>query len=509
LGLTGRGRRGEGGGGRAARDAIPRLMSDTEENLQWGGRFAEPPDAALLAFGSSLEDDLVLAPFDVRCSHGHVEALRGGDLISVAAAEALHRALDAVAREIETGSFAAYARAGAFEDVHGAIDARVRELTAPEVGEALHTGRSRNDQVATTLRLYVADRARTLAVLCATIARDALVRADPARDGNISLAGTTHWQPAQPITLAFWLHAMALPFLRLAPRLRAIAVDAMAECPLGSGALAGSTLPLNRDAAALALGFSGPTKNALDTVGNRDVALDLLEAAVRAAVAATRPSEEFVIWSTPAFGYIRLADAASTGSSLMPQKRNPDPFELVRAHGKALVGTYASALATVAGIALSYHRDLQETKAQIIAGTERAIAVLRAFARAFSYVTFQSAPMEANASRGFTEATDVADRLIVLGLSARSAHAVVGKRIRAIDPERDTFVDATHDIVRESQALAALGGVGHSNEAEIFPLTPEASMIAKETYGSTGDRHIENAVSADLERISAFLDDIT
>ncbi|HEY5348145.1 MAG TPA: argininosuccinate lyase, partial [Candidatus Lustribacter sp.] len=388
-------------------------MASTEEQpaLQWGGRFAVAPDAALIAFGSSLEDDLVLAPFDVRCSRAHVIALAGGRLLSGVAAGELHAALDVVAEEIAAGTFTAFARAGAFEDIHGAIDARVREL-APDAGASLHAGRSRNDQVATTLLLYACDRAHTGGRLALAIAHAFENRARGALEDGTLLAATTHWQPAQPVSLAFWLDAAAQGFVRAAMRFARVALDAARFCPLGSAALAGSSLPLDRVAAARELGFVEPSRNALDTVGDRDVALDLLHAAARAAVAASRPSEEFVLWTTPAFGYARLGDAAATGSSLMPQKKNPDPFELVRAAAARTLGTYTGALASASGIGLSYHRDLQETKAQIVHGTEHALAALDAFARAFSHLQFDAAAMEARAAAGYTVATDLADAMI-------------------------------------------------------------------------------------------------
>jgi len=278
-------------------------MASTEEQagLQWGGRFAVAPDAALLAFGSSLEDDLVLAPFDVRCSRAHVTALAEGGLLTGVAAGELHAALDVVAEEIAAGSFVAYARAGGFEDIHGAIDARVREL-APDAGASLHAGRSRNDQVATTLLLYARDRSGRGRTLCARIAAALETRAAAALETRALIAATTHWQPAQPVLLAFWLDACAQPFVRAAMRFAAVEDTARTACPLGSGAVAGSSLPLDRWAAARSLGFTQPSRNALDSVGDRDVALDLLHAGARAVVAASRACEEFIMWSTPAFG---------------------------------------------------------------------------------------------------------------------------------------------------------------------------------------------------------------
>lgn len=453
-------------------------------NLQWGGRFALPPDPRLLAFGSSLEDDLVLAPFDVRCSHAHVTAQLSGNVIERSVADALFAALDQVGREIAGGEFADFARAGSFEDVHGAIDARVRQIAPSAAGEALHAGRSRNDQVATTLLLYARVRAGDGAQLCIAIARRFLELAAQAHERQTLLAGTTHWQPAQPILLAFWLEAAAEGFIRAAHRFARVAADAAQLCPLGSGALSGSSLALDRAAAARELGFRSPSRNALDSVGDRDVAVDLLHAVTRALVAASRPSEELVIWSTPAFGYARLDDAASTGSSLMPQKRNPDPFELVRAAAGRALGTLSGALATLKGVALSYHRDLQETKSAILDGTERGLAALGAFDIALGHLSFNDAKMNAEAARGFTTATDVADALIARGTSARAAHRFVGEAVQAAGGE--TLGTADLERLRASSGVSDL----HA------PLDAKAGVAAKRTSGSTNPAAVAEAIAA-------------
>lgn len=406
-------------------------MSDA---LQWGGRFAAPPDPALLRFGCSLEDDLVLAPYDVRCSAGHVRALEAGGVIGKEAAEQLQAALETVGAEIAQGTFEQFARASNAEDVHGAIDARVRELAAAS-GELLHAGRSRNDQVATTLLLYCADRAAQGKASAASIALQFAAYAHEELDAGTLLASTTHWQPAQPVLLAFWLCAAAEPFVRDAQRFASLQSQLLASCPLGSAAVAGSSLPLDRGAAASMLGFAAPSRNAMDAIGNRDAALDLAHGFVRAVLSASRVCEEFVIWSTPNFGYMRLGDEASTGSSLMPQKRNPDPFELVRGTSAALIGRFSGALATLSGTALSYHRDLQITKAAIVGVVEEGLRSLDAFARALRHVHFHRGRMTALAAEGYTVATDVADSLIAGGASAREAHAAVGAAILA--HERD------------------------------------------------------------------------
>ncbi len=455
--------------------------------LQWGGRFAAAPDPALLAFGSSLRDDLVLAEFDLRCSRGHVAALAAGGVLADEDAAALRAALDRVADEIADGTFAAWAAGGTFEDVHGAIDARVREH-AGVAGERLHAGRSRNDQVATTLLLYARDRAVRGARLALDVAALCEERAEPALARRALLAATTHWQPAQPVLLAFWLDACAQGFVRAAERFARVAADAARFCPLGSAALAGSSLPLDRAAAARELGFAQPSRNALDSVGERDVALDLLHAAARAAVTASRPSEELVLWATPAFGYVRLDDAASTGSSLMPQKRNPDPFELVRAAGARAIGAYAGALATTNGIALSYHRDLQETKAQVIAGTEAALAALDAFRRALAHVHFREDVTSAHAADGYTVATDLADALILSGQTARDAHRAVGAAVLAAEAEgRPLGAD-------DARALGVPGA----------PVDALASVEAKRTAGSTSPGAVAASIAATRQTLAAL-----
>jgi argininosuccinate lyase len=463
----------------------------TKGSLQWGGRFSAPPDGALLAFGSSLDDDLVLAPFDVQTSQAHVDALAGGAIIDSATAAALQSALTTVASEIEDGSFLLYARESGAEDVHGAIDARVRELQ-PQGGALLHAGRSRNDQVATTLALYARDRALKGTERAIAIARHLLARASEELNAGTLLAATTHLQPAQPVLLAFWLQAAAEPFVRAARRFKRAWVSAMQWSPLGSGAVSGSTLALDRDAASKRLGFAQPSRNAMDAIGTRDVALDVAHACVRALADASRVSAELVLWATPGFGYVRLGDASSTGSSLMPQKRNPDIFELVRGTASEVAGLYFGALSSTIGMPLSYHRDLQETKRLAIITCERALAALDAFERALRDTTFVRSTMLARAGAGYTIATDLADALIAAGVTARDAHALVGAVVRAAEEagrpldERDLATLAQEAGLKELKA----------------PLDPAQSVAAKKTSGSTSP----DAVRAGLASLAAELD---
>ena len=454
-------------------------------SLQWGGRFHSAPDPALLAFGSSFEDDLLLARFDLQTSQAHVRALRGGGTIPPEIFEALVAALDRIAEEIEDGSFTAWARNGAFEDIHGAIDARVREID-DVAGRWLHAGRSRNDQVATTLALYAASRARDGIARTTSIARALASRAALALEQKSVLAGTTHGQPAQPILLAFWLQAAAEPFVRSARRFAALAREAMETMPLGSGALAGSCIPLDRAAAARYLGFVRPSRNALDAVGTRDVLFACADAWATSCVPAARVAAEIVTWASPLFGYVRIGDASASGSSLMPQKRNPDIFELVRAGTQRALSDARAAWAASAAVPLSYHRDLQESKQSAIAAIERAVSILSAFARAFADIEFDVERMERYATAGYTLATDHADALVRGGVDARRAHRLVGERVAIAEAQERAF-DAS-----DLQALGEHLGV----PALLAPLDARASVLAKVTDGSTSPEAVARALDS-------------
>lgn len=411
-----------------------------------------------------------------------MSALRGGKILHQAQCDELLGALDKVAAEIESGEFVTFARSSGAEDVHGAIDARVREL-AP-AGASLHAGRSRNDQVATTLLLYAARRAASARQTVGGIISRLLDYADAELKTETLLAGTTHWQPAQPVLLAFYLGAVAEAFARDMHRFAYVAEHVKEFCPLGSGALSGSTLPLDRKAACAALGFRQPSRNAMDAIGSRDGALDVAHAFVRAVATASRLCEELVVWCTPAFGYVRLGDEASTGSSLMPQKRNPDPFELIRATAADLAGRYAGAVASSAAIGFSYQRDLQVTKAIVVGIIERGSAALDAFERALAHVHFNRERMNALAGENYTVATDVADALIAAGVAAREAHAAVGSAVARAE-EEGRALDST-DVQRMAEEFE-LSGLN-------APLDARASVFAKKTYGSTHPDEVERAL---------------
>ena len=380
------------------------------------------------------------------------------------------------------------------EDVHGAIDARVRELCdGGDSGRRLHAGRSRNDQVATTLALYARDRATAGLERARSIAAHLLQRAHDELDAGTLLAACTHWQPAQPVLLAFWLAAAGEAFVLATERFERARAESRRFCPLGSAAIAGSSLPLDRDAAAAILGFEAPSMNAMASIGSRDTLLDVSDAFLRAAIAASRVASEFVIWCTSAYGYARAGDRSSTGSSAMPQKRNPDPFELVRGGASELLGYQTGVLASLCGLALSYHRDLQQTKRLALQAIERGGALLAAFERALRDVSFDRQRMSAAAGAGYTVATDVADMLVIAGIDTRRAHFLVGASVAAAEAQRRDLDDVDLAHLAAAAGIAPFAG----------PLDPRDAVAAKRTSGSTSPAAVRNSLDALEQRLAA------
>ncbi len=378
---------------------------------------------ALERFSSSLETDFELYPFDIACSVAHARGLAAAGIIKRTQLSAIERGLRRIKRELDDGSFEF---APTDEDIHTAIERRLTELTP--AGAYLHAGRSRNDQVATDLRLYCrlacATGVDAAAVLVGELARMA------ARHAGWVMPGYTHLQRAQPVTLGHHLLAHAEPLLRDAERFRN-AYQSADEMPLGSGALAGTTLPVRREAAAKALGFSRLSLNSIDAVADRDFALDLAYACLATAIHLSRLGEDVVLWSSVEFGFVHLADEVSTGSSLMPQKKNPDIAELLRAKpGRALGGV--AALATVLkGLPLAYDRDLQEDKAALFGVVDDVIGALEAAALLVGHLEFDRERLSEAASDPGLLATDVAEQQVREGVPFRQAHDAVGRLVRA------------------------------------------------------------------------------
>ena len=399
--------------------ATKRRNSKKTRGKAWDGRFREPTDPLVEAYSVSLSTDLEMAEQDIRGSIAHTNALERARLLSKGECRRIVRGLGSVAREIREGRFRARP---SDEDVHMAVERRLTELVGP-VGGKLHTGRSRNDQVATDIRLWLRDQ------IDATIGEiDALQKSLLRRarlDREVVVPGYTHLQRAQPVLLSHhWL-----AYVEMFERDRSRLVDARVRVdvlPLGSGALSGAGFRIDRRAVARELGFASVSRNSLDAVSDRDFIVEFLSAASLIAMHFSRLSEEIVLWSSEEFGFLRLPDAFATGSSMMPQKKNPDVAELARGRTGSIYGALVSVLTTLKGLPLAYNRDLQEDKPPLFVATRTLRATLAVFARMLPRLRVEAKRTRA-AAGGFSLATELADFLVERGLPFREAHAVVGR----------------------------------------------------------------------------------
>jgi argininosuccinate lyase len=390
----------------------------------WQGRFEEGPAQAFMALSMSRHFDRMLAAYDIAGSRAHVRGLGEVGLLTDDEVTAILEGLDVVATELADGT-AVFLPSD--EDIHTYVERRVTELTGG-AGAKLHTGRSRNDQVATDLRLFCRDQVDGLLAYVAALAGTLLERADQAGDAH--LPGYTHLQRAQPVLLAHHLLAHGWALLRDADRL----IDARRRLdvsPLGAGALAGSSLPLDPEANAARLNFASTFENSLDAVSDRDYVAELLFDLALLGVHLSRLAEELVLWSTEEFGFVRLPDAYASGSSMMPQKKNPDVAELVRGKAGRLIGDLTGLLATLKGLPLAYNRDLQEDKEPLFDAFDQMFRMLAALDGLLQTVTFATDRMAAAAASPLLAATDLAEWLVERGVPFREAHAIVGSHVRA------------------------------------------------------------------------------
>ena len=392
----------------------------------WEGRFKKGLLPELEAFQASLELDYELYPYDIAGSIAHARGLLAAGLLSRGQLRAIEKGLAQVKRELDSGRFQFKP---SDEDIHTAIERRLTEL-APDAGARLHAGRSRNDQVALDLRLYCRSAA---AAVVAEIGKlvDALA-SQAHRHAGWPMPGYTHLQRAQPVTVGHHLLAHAEPLLRDARRAQH-AYEAADAMPLGSGALAGSTLALHREVAARELGFSRLTWNSMDAVADRDFALDLLYACASIALHLSRLGEDVVLWASAEFGFVRLADEISTGSSIMPQKKNPDIAELIRGRSGRSLGALMSLATVLKGLPLAYDRDLQEDKLALFAGVQNAIECLEAARLMVERLEFARDRLESALADPDLYATDTAEQMVADGTPFREAHATVGRRVAAGD----------------------------------------------------------------------------
>ena len=454
----------------------------------WGGRFAVRPDDLMQAINVSIGFDRRLAEQDLAGSHAHAAMLRKQGVITSEDEAAIQSGLNAIAGEIQDGTFPFRDE---FEDIHMNVEARLRELIGPAAGR-LHTARSRNDQVAVDFRLWVREACdRTLAQLH-RLQFSLLDRAE--QHAATLMPGFTHLQPAQPVTFGHHLMAYVEMFGRDAGRF-ADARTRMNECPLGAAALAGSPFPIDREATARALGFDRPTANSLDSVSDRDFALEALAAATLCGIHLSRLAEELVIWTTPQFGFVRLSDAFSTGSSIMPQKRNPDAAELVRAKVGRLMGSFTQLTIVMKGLPLAYSKDMQEDKVP----TFEAFDALELSLAAMTGMILDLEPdvdrMAAAAGAGFSTATDLADWLVrTLDMPFRDAHHVTGAAVKRAEA---LGVDLPGLPLAEFQALCQ--GI---TPAVFEVLTPAASAGSRQSYGGTAPDQVRLQAARWREKLS-------
>ena len=456
-------------------------------NKMWGGRFATGPAEIMEEINASIDFDRKLAMQDIAGSQAHVAMLAAQGVVSPADALAIASGLAQVKGEIEAGGFA-YSRA--LEDIHMNVEKRLADIVGPAAGR-LHTARSRNDQVAVDFRLWVRDTIDALGGQIADLQRALAGRALESAD--VVMPGFTHLQSAQPVTFGHHL----LAYVEMLGRDRGRFADARArlnECPLGAAALAGTSFPIDRESTAKALGFDRPTANSLDSVADRDFALETLSAAAICATHLSRFAEEIVLWTTAQFGFVRLSDAFSTGSSIMPQKRNPDAAELVRGKTGRVVGALVGLLTVMKGLPLAYSKDMQEDKEGVFDALQTLSLCLAAMTGMVRDLTPDAKRMKAAAGAGYSTATDLADWLVrTLQMPFRDAHHVTG-RIVAIAAERGVALEKLK--LEEMRSVEPRIG-----EAVFEVLGVERSVKSRTSYGGTAPANVRKQARGWLKRL--------
>ena len=446
----------------------------------WGGRFSASPNALMQAINVSIGFDKRLAVQDIAGSQAHAAMLAKTGVISSGDAAEIQRGLSTIEGEMAAGTFPFRDE---FEDIHMNVEARLRELIGPVAGR-LHTARSRNDQVALDFRLWVREACDRSAAQLVALQQALIAKAEAHAD--VLMPGFTHLQPAQPVTFGHHLMAYVEMFGRDASRFRD-ARARMNECPLGAAALAGSPFPIDREMTAKTLGFDRPTANSLDSVSARDFALEALSAASICATHLSRLAEELVLWMTPQFGFIKLSDAFTTGSSIMPQKKNPDAAELIRAKVGRILGSLTSLTVVMKGLPLAYSKDMQEDKVPTFEAFDALELSLLAMTGMVRDLEPNTERMAAAAGAGFSTATDLADWLVrELDLPFRDAHHVTGAAVKRAE---QLGVDLADLPLAELQALNQ--GIGE----DVFKvLTPAASSASRVSYGGTAPDQVRSQI---------------
>lgn len=462
-------------------------MSDTSSNPLWSGRFGAGPAAIMAEINASIGTDKRLWRQDLAGSRAHVTMLGQQSILEAADVEAILGGLSRIEAEYEADGVPEVL---ALEDIHMTVETRLRELIGPAAGR-LHTARSRNDQVATDFRLWV--RAACFEADAALKAFISALLARAEEHADTILPGFTHLQVAQPVTLGHHLMAYVEMAQRDCSRFHDAAVR-MDECPLGSAALAGTGFPIDRHATATALGFARPTSNSLDSVSDRDFALDYLTAATLAGLHLSRLAEELIIWASQPYGFITLPDAWSTGSSIMPQKRNPDAAELVRAKSGLFLGAFQRLAVIMKGLPLAYSKDMQDDKRPVFNAHDTLGLCLTAMTGMVESVSFNKVRMRAAAASGFSTATDLADWLVrEAKIPFREAHDITGRTVRAAEA-KNTDLDGLSDA-----DLAAIDPRLTAGVRSV--LSVEASVASRTSFGGTAPANVRAAIAAARARL--------
>ncbi|AQQ15179.1 Argininosuccinate lyase [Corynebacterium glaucum] len=462
----------------------------TNEGALWGGRFSGGPSEAMFALSVSTHFDWVLAPYDVLASKAHAKVLNRAGLLDDDALSTMLAGLDQLGEDVANGSFGPLPTD---EDVHGAMERGLIDRVGPEIGGRLRAGRSRNDQVAAMFRMWLRDAIRGVAQDVSDLI-DAIIAQAKAHPDAI-MPGKTHFQAAQPILLAHSLLAHAQPLLRDLERIQDLD-KRLAVSPYGSGALAGSSLQLDPEAIAEELGFASSADNSLDGTASRDFAAEAAYVLAQIAVDLSRFAEEIIAWCTPEFGYVTLDDAWSTGSSIMPQKKNPDVAELARGKSGRLIGNLAGLMATLKAQPLAYNRDLQEDKEPVIDSVTQLRVLLPAFTGLVGTLTFHEDRMRELAPAGYTLATDLAEWMVRQGVPFREAHEASGACVR-IAESRGVGLDELSD-----EELASVDKRLQPEVREV--LTVDGAVASRATRGGTAKVRVEEQRDRVVEANAQF-----
>jgi argininosuccinate lyase len=457
-------------------------MSDNNSsNAMWGGRFANGPDAIMESINASIDFDKRMAVQDIAGSIAHATMLAKQNIITASDAEAIKEGLLTILSEIENGTFE-YSKA--LEDIHMNIESRLKEIIGEPAGR-LHTGRSRNDQVATDFKLWTRDQCDAIIEGLTELMKGLIDQADAGAD--TVMPGFTHLQVAQPVT---WGHHM-MAYVEMFARDRSRFLDArtrMNESPLGAAALAGTGFPIDRHDTAQALGFSAPSANSLDAVSDRDFALEFLSASSICATHLSRFAEELVIWSSAQFKFVTLSDRFSTGSSIMPQKKNPDAAELIRAKVGRITGSLVGLLMVMKGLPLAYSKDMQEDKEQVFDASDSLMLAIAAMTGMISDMEPNVASLETAAASGFSTATDLADWLVRdLGMPFREAHHITGALVAKAEEKGCDLPDLS---------LADMQIVNERINADVFNyLGVQNSVASRQSYGGTAPKQVRKQIA--------------